>query len=84
MGSSPLTFQKWRIHLANDSALISIVGLTVRCKDILAGPNFVEFGFTKYVVLNTETRKWSVAALVENCTGTGEFPYLIALTSRNC
>jgi hypothetical protein len=63
---------KRRIHLAIDGTLISIVGLTIRSNDLLAGPNFVEHGFTRYAVLNTETRKWPVGALVESCTRRSE------------
>jgi hypothetical protein len=66
MGSSSITFQKWRIHLANDGTLISIVGLTIRCNDIFAGPHFVEFGFTRYTVLNTESRKYPVRGVGDN------------------
>jgi hypothetical protein len=41
----------------------------MRCNDTLAGPNFVKHDFTCYAVLNTETRKWPVEALVENLPG---------------
>jgi hypothetical protein len=56
-------FKKWRIHLAN------ILALAIGCNYILAGPNLVEHGFTRYAVLNTETRKYPVEALVEKPTG---------------
>jgi hypothetical protein len=66
MEPTSITFRKWRIPLANNGTMTSMVELTMRCNDIFAGPNVLEYGFTRYIVLNTETRKWLVEALVEN------------------